>query len=157
MIIDLILDRKDGQQYKASSFYYDVMEYAEIWPDDANPITHAMDEGNNDDVRSALCAYIDRQGYKPEIKDYINSVQWLEDDPKPERHNLATVVTAAEENGETVKIGGFDTFADFLSYYRAHYRPILERLQQDQMSVKDIHLLRFFADDMLSAFDEGDE
>lgn len=157
MIIDLILDRKDGQQYKASNFYYDVMQYAEIWPEEANPITQAMDEEDENTVRGALCAYIDRQGYKPEIKEYINSVQWLEDDPKQERHNLATVATAAEENGETVKIGGFDTFADFMSYYRAHYRPILERLQQDQMSVKDIHLLRFFADDMLSAFDEDDD
>ena len=157
MIVDLILDRKDGQQYKAANFYCEVMEYAEFWPDEANPITKAMDEGNDDDVRSALCAYIDRQGYKPEIKDYINSVQWLEDDPKPERHNLATVATAAEEKGETIKIGGFDTFADFMSYYRAHYRPTLERLQQDQISIKDIHLLRFFADDMLSAFAEDDD
>lgn len=157
MIIDLILDRKNGQLYKADKFYCDVMEYAEFWPDEANPITHAMDEGNDDDVRSALCAYIDRQGYKPEIKDYINSMQWLDDDPTQERHNMATVATAAEENGETVKIGGFDTFADFLSYYRAHYRPILEQLQQDQISIKDIHTLRFFAGDMLSAFAEDDD
>ena len=157
MIVDLILDRKNGQQYKAANFYCEVMEYAEFWPDEANPITKAMDEGNDDDVRSALCAYIDRQGYKPEIKDYINSVQWLDDDFIPEHHNLAALATAAEENGETVKIGGFDTFADFMSYYRAHYRPILEQLQQDKIRIKDIQLLRFFADDMLSAFAEDDD
>lgn len=157
MIIDLILDRKDGQPYNAREFYNDVMQYAETWPELANPITRAMDEGDENDVRRELCAYIDGQEYNPAIKEYINSVQWLEDDKRPELHNLTTAATKAEENGEKIKIGSFETFADFLSYYRHHYRPILERLQDNRLDFDDTNLLRFFAIDMLAAFEEGDE
>lgn len=78
MIIDLILDRKDGQPYNAREFYNDVMQYAETWPEMCQPITFAMDYGDENDVRRQLCAYIDGQDYNPAIKKYINSVEWLE-------------------------------------------------------------------------------
>ena len=77
MIIDIILDRKDGEPYDAKKFYLDIMGYADIWPDLANPITRAMDGGTNEDVRKALCDYIVSQGYNPSICDYVNSVEWI--------------------------------------------------------------------------------
>jgi len=80
MIIDLILNRKDGQKYSAREFYHDVMGYADIWPSLANPITRAMDGGEEDDVQRELCKYVTSQGYNPDICDYIRSVKWLEDE-----------------------------------------------------------------------------
>lgn len=77
MVIDCILDRQyddeHGFPYNAHDFYFSVARYKGI----AFPITRAMDYGEEKDVKSALCAYIDEQGYNPEIKDYINSVNWL--------------------------------------------------------------------------------
>lgn len=94
MIIDRILDRRDDEhdieigytharypdgstrelRYSPERFYHDVLEYGAIGHD----ITRAMDMGTETDVRKALCAYIDEQGYNPAIKDYINSRQWLQ-------------------------------------------------------------------------------
>lgn len=77
MIIDLILDRRDGEPYDSKHFYDDVMSYRETWPELANPITSAMDGGTNEDVQVQLCNYIKSQGYNPEICDYVNSVEWI--------------------------------------------------------------------------------
>lgn len=80
MIIDLILDRKDGYAYDPKEFYDEVTEYASDF--DANymrDIARALDSGTNKDIQKALCKYIDIESYNPKIKDYINSVNWLED------------------------------------------------------------------------------
>lgn len=82
MIIDLILDRRDSEEYNPRDFYKSVYEYFEIWPEICAPIIKAMDNGNEEDVRRELCNYIDRQGYNPEIKDYVNSVKWIYPGPK---------------------------------------------------------------------------
>ena len=76
MIIDLILDRKDGYPYKAKEFYNDVFNYGEIGFD----ITRAMDSGPEEDVKRELCDYIIRNDYNPKICNYINRVTWLEDE-----------------------------------------------------------------------------
>lgn len=73
MIIDLILDRKDGEEYTAEQFYRDVFDYGEIGWD----ITRAMDEGEEEDVKKALKKYIVEQGYNIEICKYIDSEEWL--------------------------------------------------------------------------------
>lgn len=79
MIIDCILDRKFDDEngfsadYSPSKFYHDIIRYEWVHV----PITAAMDYGKETDVKKALCAYIDEQGYNPEIKDYINAVCWL--------------------------------------------------------------------------------
>ena len=80
MIIDLILDRyHDGNyQYDPEQFYRDVRDYRESFPNLSDPITLAMDYGEEADVREALCRYIDRADYNPRIKNYINAVRWLE-------------------------------------------------------------------------------
>lgn len=79
MIIDLILDRKDGRTYDPVQFYSEVLEYRGICPELSDPITRALDAGTEDDVKKALCEYVTGEGYAPEICDYINSVSWLPD------------------------------------------------------------------------------
>lgn len=76
MIIDLILDRKDGMTYNAEDFYRDIIDYENIF-ELSHDISLAMDYGNNEDVQQALCSYIDNQHYNPEIKQYICSVNWI--------------------------------------------------------------------------------
>lgn len=83
MIIDLILDRKYNEEttgydsYDPYEFYREVMSYESIFelPRD---ISSALDYGTEDDVRNALCKYIDDQQYDPDIKNYVNSKTWLE-------------------------------------------------------------------------------
>ena len=81
MIIDSILDRKDGEPfgdvYDERQFYFDVMQYNDLTPDASSEITAAMDYGTDADVRASLCRYIDQNGYNPEIKNYINSRRWI--------------------------------------------------------------------------------
>ena len=77
MIVDLILDRKDGEPYSPKSFYLNVMGYGGTFSDLAFDIARAMDGGSETDVKRELCRYIDDGSYNPAIKNYINSVSWL--------------------------------------------------------------------------------
>lgn len=83
MIIDLILDRRDAEEfgefeYNARDFYFDLLGYGRI----GDAITRAMDAGTEDDVRDALCAYVIRNEYNPMICDYIRARVWLENTRK---------------------------------------------------------------------------
>ena len=65
-------------------------------------------------------------------------------------------------NETTIKCGNFESFADFLSYYRQHYRPILEQVADGITPIGDnARLLRLLASDLLDIFkedsDENDE
>lgn len=80
MIIDLILDRKDGAFYDPHDFYMEVASYGEITPVHSERITRAMDCGEEEDVRRELMNYILQNGYNENLKDYIESVKWLEKD-----------------------------------------------------------------------------
>ena len=75
MVIDLILDRKDCEDYDydPAKFYHECMCYGDV----AENITMAMDYGTEEQVRRALCDYIVENQYNPAICDYINSVSWL--------------------------------------------------------------------------------
>lgn len=77
MVIDLILDRQDGQKYNPKQFYNDVMSYYSIFPEIIYPIASALDEGTENNVKSVLCSYIFDNGYNPKIIDYINDNNWL--------------------------------------------------------------------------------
>jgi hypothetical protein len=63
------------------------------------------------------------------------------------------------QNNETaIKMGSFDSFADFLGYYRQHYRPMLEKVASGFTPTgNDAHLLRFLASDLLDALKEDNE
>lgn len=81
MIVDLILDRKDGVPYNAKKFYNYCREETSIFKYYiGEKITLAMDYGTNEDVQEALCAYILDQNYSPDICDYIRSVNWLREE-----------------------------------------------------------------------------
>lgn len=62
------------------------------------------------------------------------------------------------QNGATIKTGSFESFADFLSYYNQHYRPILQKVADGITPIGDeARLLRLLAGDLLEAFSESDE
>ena len=86
MIIDCILDRKGFEEdgvmdyYNPRDFYWSMMSYGSMDMGNGYDIARAMDGGNEDDVRRELCKYIDDNKYSPEIKDYINSVEWIKEE-----------------------------------------------------------------------------
>jgi hypothetical protein len=73
MIVDLILDRKDGAPYDPDTFHFSVTQYGNVGHD----ITYAFTHGTSDTVAKRLCEYVIDNGYNPDICDYINSVSWL--------------------------------------------------------------------------------
>ena len=85
MIIDLILDRKEGYgtPYNTREFYNDVTAYEEGTD---YKISRALDGGSEKDVKKALCEYVMGE-YNPKICNYINSVSWLEDDANADELN----------------------------------------------------------------------
>lgn len=83
MIIDIILDRKDGAiSYDASKHLKAIYEYAT----DAgmSELATAVDGGTEDDVKAALMCYISTCGYPLELLDYIARVHWTDDAPAPQ-------------------------------------------------------------------------
>lgn len=76
MLVDLILDRRDGVSYSPSEFEEEVKEYCETFPSYI-PVYDALINGSEDDVKEELCSYIDDEWHgSPLIKDYIRSVSW---------------------------------------------------------------------------------
>ena len=71
MIIDKILDRRDGKKYNPKDFYFDLLMYED------KRISAAMDYGTDDDVKRELARYIVENGYRLSIINYINSVNWI--------------------------------------------------------------------------------
>ena len=70
---------------------------------------------------------------------------------------LAQAARQMEESGTQIKVGNFDTFTDFMSYFGLHYKPLLEAISGGvALDDKQRHLLNFFCDDMLSAFSESE-
>lgn len=82
MIIDVILDRKDGAiSYDASKHLKAIYDYAT----DAGmtELATAVDGGTEDDVKAALMCYISTCGYPLELLDYIAGVRWTSEDDAP--------------------------------------------------------------------------
>lgn len=78
MIIDIILDRRDGAiKYTAATHLKAIYDYAT----DAHmsDIAAAVDGGTEDDVKAALMCYISTCGYPLELLDYIARVRWTDD------------------------------------------------------------------------------
>ena len=83
MIIDIILDRKDGAiSYDASKHLKAIYDYAT----DAGmtELATAVDGGTEDDVKAALMCYISTCGYPLDLLDYIARVHWTDDAPAPQ-------------------------------------------------------------------------
>lgn len=114
MLIDLILDRKDGQPYNAKKFYDAVTSYLDTFPCYIG-VARALDGGTEADVIDELCDYIKSQDYNLDLCDYISSVKWLEDDEpeKTEQRSVwlrlgVTVTGTAEEIEALFKEEGSD-------------------------------------------------
>lgn len=60
-------------KYSAKAFYQQVLMYGEV----GHGISEAMDYGTEDDVKRALCKYIEDGGYNMELCNYINERSWL--------------------------------------------------------------------------------
>ena len=91
MVIDYILDRRDGKKYKALDFYRYAMQESSCLDGMFDGLTKAMDYGTEEDVRRELNAYIKNEGYNPEICEYIDSVKWLENDIEPENFDFCLI------------------------------------------------------------------
>lgn len=90
MIIDLILDRKDGDYYDATSFYNNVIGY-EKSSNIGNSISKAFKSGKERNVKQALIDYIDENGYNNSVKKYIQSVDWLVSDNELEERTVKSL------------------------------------------------------------------
>lgn len=101
MIIDLILDRMDGEPYCAKKFYNQVMEYESIKCESDGYISRAMDCGMEKEVKNALYKYIDENNYNSSIKGYIMVKRWTEDDD-----SLEVLIDSIR----TMKVGSRITF-----------------------------------------------
>lgn len=78
MIIDLILDRKDGYPYDAYEFYNEIRDYERLGIGVSDErISIAMDYGDNRDVQRVLCEYVYMNGYPAKIQKYIRTQQWI--------------------------------------------------------------------------------
>lgn len=78
MIIDLILDRKDGYPYDAHEFYNEIRDYERLGIGVSDErISIAMDYGDNRDVQRTLCEYVYMNGYPDKIQQYIRTQQWI--------------------------------------------------------------------------------
>lgn len=132
MVIDLILDRKDGEPYDPKHFYNECMEYSAIFDGMFDAITAAMDYGTEKDMKEALCEYIGKNGYNPEIMDYINSVNWIESENSNGKFELwfgclgngITVCNkAVEVNGDYKKIAHISNGGNVQLYVPKPYIP----------------------------------
>ncbi len=66
--------------------------------------------------------------------------------------NLRQAMEKLHDLGDEVECGNFGSFEDFISYYDAHYKPLLEHLSKE-WSMAD-GAKRFIASDMLKLFAE---
>ena len=64
---------------------------------------------------------------------------------------LKQAIEQAEERGQRVRGGNFDTFIEFLAYFKIHYQPILEELQEKWQGSEE-GAKRFFAEDLMEIF-----
>lgn len=75
MVIDLILDRKDGKEYNFKEFFENVFKYGKTFQNYS--LINAFAMGNEKDIKKALCDYIIYNDYNQNICDYIKSVKWI--------------------------------------------------------------------------------
>ena len=76
MIVDLILERREGEPYDAEDFYDYVIE-AETLFDLPRDISRAMDSGDDEAVKAALCEYLRANGYNEKLCEYVRGQKWL--------------------------------------------------------------------------------
>lgn len=106
MVIDLILDRKEGFADLNAEYLEDMKQY------EFDYINAAIDTNDDDTIKAALCRYIEENEYNPELKNYITSVNWSFTEEKRK-------VTLTESEAEKLEM--------LVNYYNVHgVRSILE-------------------------------
>ena len=98
MVIDMILDRKEGSKYSPFDFYRYALAECDIF-DMFDGLTKAMVSGTEDDVKRELKKYIIEQGYNPEICNYIDSVPWLEPTDETYGRTIVKISEFEKKNG----------------------------------------------------------
>ena len=79
MIIDEIMDIKDGQKYDAYDFYTYVNDlYLAERDETALELARALDGGTNADIQNILCNYVIKNGYKHSLCYFIQNFNWLQ-------------------------------------------------------------------------------
>jgi hypothetical protein len=110
MLIDAILDRK--YERENGIFRYDPRELYNYINGLAgglyDTVVSAMDEGSEADVKKALCFYIGAQGYNPDIKDFVNSVDWLTSDPKKPKQEIFQTIRAYKSREDMYALNPLD-------------------------------------------------
>lgn len=76
--------------------------------------------------------------------------------------NIITLAHATqiieESTANTINAGNFETFADFMAYYRQHYKPLLQAIRNgEDIDLERRRRLMFLADDLIKLFHEDDE
>lgn len=79
MIIDEILNAKDGEWFDLKNMYDQAMFFGFF------DLASAIDGGENKDIQRNLCKYIDSEEYNTELKYFINNFDWLKQQNKPIR------------------------------------------------------------------------
>lgn len=70
---------------------------------------------------------------------------------------LAQAARQMEESGTQIRVGDFDSFANFMFYFNTHYKPLLDAISGGvALDDKQRHLLHFFLDDIQEAFSESE-
>ena len=102
MIIDIILDRKDGAiSYNANKHLKAIYDYAT----DAGmtELATAVDGGTEDDVKAALMRFISESGYPTALLDFISSARWTDDATAVAAEKLALVRKVATRLRRKIK------------------------------------------------------
>lgn len=77
MLIDVILDRRDGCHYTPEELKYEAFESAfanDVYKD----VQKAVKSGDEAKVKEELVKYTkNNECYSPKLEEYINSVTWL--------------------------------------------------------------------------------
>lgn len=142
MLIDAILDRRDDRNdgiynYNPKRFY----EYINGFGIESyDRVAHAMDEGTEEDVKKALCDYIDTE-YPAHIKDFVNSVDWLTADPQKQKQELFQTILAYKSREDAFANNPLDLkfVVNCNSSYRERYEKDYARGVAAGLTVKYAH------------------
>jgi hypothetical protein len=147
MVIDVILDRQDDDTvwtddgpvpYSPEAFYRAIVDYGDV----AWGITRAMDSGTEADVKKALKQYITDNGYAERIKDYIDSVNWLEETYKGRKSVNEISIEKAKAATETRKQRMVDLGAKYGGEMVRNYRSYHDRrVKPSKLSNEEIRAL----------------
>lgn len=74
MIIDLILDRKDGQPYSPDAFAKRMERYGSLY---AECFLNSFDTDDEPSAKAALCDYVLANDYPQTLIPFIRSCRWL--------------------------------------------------------------------------------